>query len=309
MSNATVNFRNVTKEYSQNKRTITAVKDLSLSLSEGEIIGLVGPNGAGKSTTVKLLCGILTPTIGQIEVMGLIPFKQRATLSNQIGVMFGQRSSLWYNIPVIESLYLMRDIYSIPRKDFEVRLKSYSERLDTVSLLSVPVRKLSLGQRIRCELLSTLLHNPKLLILDEPTIGLDIAVKTAFREMIREFAYEQGSTILLTTHDLQDVERVCNKVLLIEQGQKRLDLTMSDIALIAKSNIILDLQKVPGTEVLQKSSYYRGTEQDWLKFYLPSVNLPDLIKDIVDLLGSAAIFKTGTPGLEDILYAYYNKNN
>lgn len=196
-------IKSLNKHYKSSKDIVKAVNNFSLTANRGEIIGLVGPNGAGKSTLVKLLCGILTPTDGDIEVFGLSPSKNRTTLSKDLGIMFGQRSSLWFNIPVKESLLLMKDIYEVPNDIFYKRLKKYAEKLNIENLLSTPVRSLSFGQKIRCEILATILHNPKILILDEPTIGLDIVVKNSLRDIILDFSKENNSTVILTTHDIQ----------------------------------------------------------------------------------------------------------
>ena len=203
------------REYNQ----ITAVKDITFQIPQGEICGYIGENGAGKSTTIKMLTGILVPTSGQIRVNGFVPFKEREKFVRGIGVVFGQRSQLWWDIGVIESFQLLRKVYRVPEEEFRKRLDELVERLQLGELLNRPVRKLSLGQRMRCELVASLLHNPSILFLDEPTIGLDIVVKTEIREFLKKINREQGTTILLTTHDLQDIEALCTRVIMLDDGR------------------------------------------------------------------------------------------
>lgn len=198
---------------------ITAVNDISFRIPKGEICGYIGENGAGKSTTIKMLTGILVPTSGKVLVHGYVPYKDRETFVRHIGVVFGQRSQLWWDIGVIESFQLLRKVYRIPPVDYRNRLEELVERLHLQDLLHRPVRKLSLGQRMRCELAASLLHNPAILFLDEPTIGLDIMVKTEIREFLKEMNREHGTTILLTTHDLQDIEALCSRVIMLDEGR------------------------------------------------------------------------------------------
>src|SRR5690606_23388960 len=201
-------------EYTQ----VTAVKDISFTIPQGEICGYIGENGAGKSTTIKMLTGILVPTAGTVRVNGYVPFEERERFVREIGVVFGQRSQLWWDIGVIESFRLLRKVYRVPESDFRSRLDELVERLQLGELLNRPVRKLSLGQRMRCELVASLLHNPSILFLDEPTIGLDIVVKTEIRDFLLQMNKEQGTTILLTTHDLQDIEALCSRVIMLDDG-------------------------------------------------------------------------------------------
>lgn len=198
---------------------ITAVKDISFTIPQGEICGYIGENGAGKSTTIKMLTGILVPTSGVIEVNGFVPFKEREKFVQGIGVVFGQRSQLWWDIGVVESFQLLRKVYRVSAEDYKVRLDELVERLQLQDLLNRPVRKLSLGQRMRCELAASLLHNPSIVFLDEPTIGLDIVVKTEIREFLKSMNQRYGTTILLTTHDLQDIEALCSRVIMLDDGR------------------------------------------------------------------------------------------
>lgn len=200
-------------------RDITAVKDISFSIPQGEICGYIGENGAGKSTTIKMLTGILVPTSGDIKVNGYLPYREREAFVREIGVVFGQRSQLWWDIGVIESFQLLRKVYRVSHDDYKKRLDELTERLQLADLLHRPVRKLSLGQRMRCELAASLLHNPSVVFLDEPTIGLDIVVKTEIREFLKSMNQRFGTTILLTTHDLQDIEALCNRVIMLDDGR------------------------------------------------------------------------------------------
>lgn len=198
---------------------VTAVKDISFNIPQGEICGYIGENGAGKSTTIKMLTGILVPTSGHLSVGGYVPYQEREKFVKNIGVVFGQRSQLWWDIGVIESFQLLRKVYQVPEQDFKTRLDELVERLQLQDLLSRPVRKLSLGQRMRCELVAALLHNPSIVFLDEPTIGLDIVVKSEIRDFLMDMNREHGTTILLTTHDLQDIEALCSRVIMLDDGR------------------------------------------------------------------------------------------
>jgi ABC-2 type transport system ATP-binding protein len=200
-------------------REILAVDRIDLQIPKGEICGYIGENGAGKSTTIKMLTGILVPTSGEIHVNGYIPFREREEYVRGIGVVFGQRSQLWWDIGVIESFHLLKKVYRVPDTDFKGRLDELVETLEISDILHQPVRKLSLGQRMRCELAAALLHQPSVIFLDEPTIGLDIVVKTKIREFLKQMNERYGTTILLTTHDLQDIEALCTRVVMLDEGK------------------------------------------------------------------------------------------
>ena len=196
-----------------------ALDDVSFYIDEGEIVGYLGPNGAGKSTTIKIMCGILTPTSGDCLVNGFTPWKDREKYVQDIGVVFGQRSQLWWDVPVIDSFYLIKDIYKIPNDLFEEQLKILTQKLDLAPLLNIPLRQLSLGQKMKCELAGSLLHKPKILFLDEPTIGLDAISKLKVREFIKSVNKEFGITVILTTHDMNDIEALTNKIIIIGKGK------------------------------------------------------------------------------------------
>lgn len=215
--------------------TMKAINNISFSISDGEMVGYIGPNGAGKSTTIKILCGILTPDSGTCLVNGQVPWKNRKEYVGQIGVVFGQRSQLWWDIPVMDSFELLQAIYSIPAPRYRNKLDELTHLLNLEELLRTPTRQLSLGQRMRCEIAASLLHEPKLLFLDEPTIGLDVVSKIAVRDFIKKMNAEHKTTVILTTHDMQDIEAITDRVILIGKGQKLLDGTLEDLRLEAGS--------------------------------------------------------------------------
>lgn len=200
-----------------------ALKPISLNIKQGEIVGIIGPNGAGKSTLIKILCGILVPDTGQIEILGFIPYKDRKRYTKNIGVVFGQRTSLWWDLPVYESYTLLKKIYRIDTHTFDKRLEEFSKILLIKHLLYQPVRTLSLGEKMRCELVASLLHNPQLIFLDEPTIGLDIIAKIKIRDFIKRWNKENNCTVILTTHDLSDIQDICNRIVIIDEGKSIFD--------------------------------------------------------------------------------------
>lgn len=197
---------------------LSAVRDVSFEIEAGESVAYVGPNGAGKSTTVKLLTGILVPTSGDVTVCGIHPFQQRQENARNIGVVFGQRTQLWWDIPVIESLRMLGDIYDVPADDYKRVFDELTEVLELEPLLAVPARQLSLGQRMRCDLAASLIHSPRVLYLDEPTIGLDVSVKARFREFIKYMHRDRGLTVMLTSHDVGDIEELCPRMIMIDKG-------------------------------------------------------------------------------------------
>ncbi len=205
------------------KRQVRAVDGISFEVARGEVVGYIGPNGAGKSTTIKMLTGILTPSGGRLRVAGIDPARERMRLAHRIGVVFGQRTTLWWDLPLKDSYGLMRRLYRVPRARFEENLERCVERLDLAELLDVPVRQLSLGQRMRGDIAAALLHDPEVLYLDEPTIGLDVVSKAKVRGFLRQLNEELGTTVLLTTHDLQDIEQLCERVMVIDHGRLMYD--------------------------------------------------------------------------------------
>lgn len=198
---------------------VQALSNVSFTIPDGEMVGYIGPNGAGKSSTIKILSGILTPEEGRVTINGRIPWKQRKEHVKEIGVVFGQRSQLWWDVPVIDSFYLLKDIYSVPEKEFLRNLEELTELLKLSEIVRTPARQLSLGQRMRCEIAASLLHSPKTLFLDEPTIGLDAVSKLAVRDFIRKLNEKKKTTVILTTHDMQDIEALAKRIILIGRGR------------------------------------------------------------------------------------------
>ncbi|MDD5719772.1 MAG: ATP-binding cassette domain-containing protein [Candidatus Krumholzibacteria bacterium] len=211
------------------KRVLRAVDAVSFTIAAGEMVGYIGANGAGKSTTIKMLTGILTPTAGEVRVGGLIPYRQRQSYTRHVGVVFGQRTQLWWDLAVVESLRLLQKIYEVPEADYRQRLDFFNELLGLQEFLHQPVRKLSLGQRMRCDLAAALLHAPRLLFLDEPTIGLDVVAKENVRAFLREARDQLNVTVILTTHDLRDIEQLCRRVIIIDHGKVLYDGLLADL--------------------------------------------------------------------------------
>lgn len=213
-------LKNAIKSFFKRKyQVINSLEDINFSIKEGEIVGYIGPNGAGKSTTIKIMAGILVPTSGECIVNGYVPWKDRKKYVKNIGVVFGQRSGLWWDVPPIDSFELLKDIYEIPQAEYEKKLSELKEYLNLDDILNIPTRQLSLGQRMRCEIASALLHNPKVLFLDEPTIGLDAVSKLALRKCIKQINEKTKITIILTTHDMQDIEALTKRIILIGKGK------------------------------------------------------------------------------------------
>lgn len=223
-------FKNAAKAFfSREYEEIHALNDVSFRIEDGEAVGYIGPNGAGKSSTIKILSGILTPDSGTCVIDGRVPWKDRRAHVSQIGVVFGQRSQLWWDVPVIDSFELIRDIYAVAEDVYKRNLQDLTDLLNLSEILKTPARSLSLGQRMRCEIAASLLHDPRILFLDEPTIGLDAVSKIAVREFVLDMNKRRGTTVILTTHDMQDVEALAQRVLLIGKGRILLDGTLDDI--------------------------------------------------------------------------------
>jgi len=245
----------------RSERQVRALDGVSFSIGHGELVAYIGPNGAGKSTSIKILAGILVPSSGHCTVAGRVPWKERRRHVARIGVVFGQRSQLWWDLPVADSFALIAAIYDVPASEYRPRLAKLVERFEIGPLLDVPVRQLSLGQRMRCELAAALLHGPELLFLDEPTIGLDAASKLAMRRHIIELNREQGTTVLLTTHDLDDVEALCRRVLVINHGRVLADTTLDGLrtSVTRERRLIVDLERegddplFPGSRLVERS--------------------------------------------------------
>ena len=222
-------LKNAAAALFKKREPVPALQDISFSVADGEMVGYIGPNGAGKSTTIKVMTGVLTPDNGICRIDGRTPWKERKAHVARIGVVFGQRSQLWWDLPVNDSFDLIRDIYRVPEDRYRKNVRELSEMLSLGEILRTPARQLSLGQRMRCEIAASLLHDPKVLFLDEPTIGLDAASKLAVREFIRNLNRTRGTTILLTTHDMQDIEALTRRIILIGKGRILLDGPLEDL--------------------------------------------------------------------------------
>jgi ABC-2 type transport system ATP-binding protein len=233
-------------------RSVTvAVDRMDFSIGEGEMVGYIGPNGAGKSTTIKMLTGILRPTSGEITVAGFVPALQRRKYVRHIGVVFGQRTQLWWDLAVVESFHLLGKIYEIPTAEYRKRLGELSELLGLAEFLNTPVRKLSLGQRMRCDLAASLLHKPRILFLDEPSIGLDVLGKAKMRDFLLDINQREKVTVLLTTHDLDEMERLCRRIILIDHGRKLFDGDMMELVdrYAPNRRIIAEVESVPEGDI------------------------------------------------------------
>ena len=237
--------------FHRDKEEIQALSDISFTIQSGEMVGYIGPNGAGKSSTIKILSGILTPDKGTCVIDGMIPWKNRKDYVRNIGVVFGQRSQLWWDIPVIDSFELLKEIYSVSDAAYRNKLEELTQLLQLQEILKTPTRQLSLGQRMRCEIAASLLHDPGLLFLDEPTIGLDAVSKLAVRDFIRKQNEEHATTVILTTHDMQDIEAITDRVILIGKGKILLDGTLEDMKRAA----------VPGTGTNSDAALPEAEEQ------------------------------------------------
>lgn len=251
------------------KRQVRAVDGISFEVARGEVVGYIGPNGAGKSTTIKMLTGILTPSSGRLRVAGIDPARERMRLAYRIGVVFGQRTTLWWDLPLKDSYGLMRRLYRIPEARFKENLERCVDRLDLAELLDVPVRQLSLGQRMRGDIAAALLHDPDVLYLDEPTIGLDVVSKAKVRGFLRQLNAELGTTVLLTTHDLQDIEQLCERVMVIDHGRLVYDGALGGLHSMGQSErtLVVDLEReVPEISVAGARVVKVDGPRQWLAF-------------------------------------------
>ena len=263
-------FASVKNLFNRQYEVKKAVDDISFSIKKGEIVGFIGPNGAGKSTTIKMLSGILYPDSGQLVSNGFIPHKQRKNYVKNIGVVFGQKSQLNWDLPLIESFELMKYIYRIPKDKYEENLKKFTELLDMEGFINQPVRQLSLGQRMRGDIVAALLHSPQIVFFDEPTIGLDVVAKEKIREFIKYMNDTEKTTIIFTTHDMQDIEKVCERLIIIDSGKKIYDGSVSEIknkfAGTKKVEILLENgEKVTSIQEPEIDDVIRGIYEGRLK--------------------------------------------
>ena len=288
------------------RHEVLAVRDLSFDIEPGEMVGYIGPNGAGKSTTIKMLTGILVPTSGHLRVAGVEPSRHRTELARRIGVVFGQRTTLWWDLPLRDSFELLQKIYRTDPARHRANLDEFLELLDLGDLLDTPVRQLSLGQRMRGDIAAALLHDPEILYLDEPTIGLDVVSKGRLREFLRDLNTRRGTTLLLTTHDLQDIEALCDRVIVIDHGTRVFDGSLEALHRSGGSRrtLVVDLVDeappiaVPGAEVLRVD----GPRQ-WLAFPAEASAAP--IVAAVAASYDVADLSLREPAIEDVIREVY----
>lgn len=304
-------FGGLVSLFSREYLTKKALDDISFQVQAGELVGYIGPNGAGKSTTVKILSGILLPSSGQVEVLGRTPWQHRIEIAHQIGVVFGQRTQLWWDLPVIESFELLRDIYDISKIQYQRTLDQLVSALELNKILDTPVHQLSLGQRMRCDIAASLLHAPKILFLDEPTIGLDAVSKLAVRDFIRHLNLEQKVTVILTTHDMDDIESLCNRVLILNDGQIYLDGTLAELRqkISPERRLIVDLLNENDTITdLKAKTLKQEGHRVWLTFNPHEVSTPELISRITSQHLIQDLFIENPP-VEELIAKLYRDAN
>jgi len=241
--------------------TVKAVDDISFDIEQGEIVGFIGQNGAGKTTTLKVLSGLLFPTTGSVSVLGFDPWKRQAAFQKQFSLVMGQKNQLWWDLPAMETFLLNQTIYEVPEKQFRKTLDALIEILDVKDIINIQVRKLSLGQRMKCELIASLLHNPKVLFLDEPTIGLDVVMQKSLRDFIRQYNKDFGATIILTSHYMDDVKELCERAIMIDRGVKVFDGQLKNLIDKYARNKILSLAFSKPVQKKKLEEY--GTVKDW----------------------------------------------
>jgi ABC-2 type transport system ATP-binding protein len=300
--------------FQRDYKTLKAVDAISFQVQKGELLGYIGPNGAGKSTSIKMLTGILKPTSGEMNVLGFHPFRDRKAYTQHIGVVFGQRTQLWWDIAVLESLKLLGKIYAVEPSTFTRRLDELSAILDIGKLLHTPVRKLSLGQRIRCDLAASLIHKPQILFLDEPTIGLDAVGKDATREFLRRINREFGTTIILTTHDLNEIEELCKRMVIIDKGKIIYNGSIAHIKSLPglERSLLMDFSGPAPLERLsqkfgEKITLHQEGERRLRAQFDPKV-LPtvELIREVVGSY-DVADFTVSDPNIEEVVMKIYRE--
>ncbi|RDU22508.1 ABC transporter ATP-binding protein [Anaerosacchariphilus polymeriproducens] len=292
-----------------------AIDDLSFNVGRGEMAGYIGLNGAGKSTTIKILSGLMEPTQGICTVNGMIPYRERKRYTKNIGVVFGNRSQLWWDLPVSESFSVLQKIYEVPKEEFSERLDFLIEILGIKEFYLTPVRNLSLGQKMRADLAASMLHNPAVLFLDEPTIGLDIIVKEKIRQAIKKINKETNTTVLLTTHDLDDIEEICNKIIVIDKGKKIFDGSLDELKNVyaitrtvhfefkEETTCLIDIRERNGILNVENEEKNRIS----IKFLKKEVDFPELMQDIVGKY-DVTDFIVEEPKLEEIVKGIYTKD-
>ncbi len=300
--------------FSRKYEKIVAVENISFSINEGEIVGYIGANGAGKSTTIKMMCGILHPTSGEVLIDNKGFDKYRKEINKEIGVVFGQKTQLWWDIPLIETYKILKSIYEVSDEDYNERFNYLCDLLDLKSFLNQNVRQLSLGQRMRADFAAALIHSPKLVYLDEPTIGLDVLVKDKIRKAIKELNKKYNTTVILTTHDMKDIEELCNRIIIIDKGNILYDGSLHDIKykfgntktvyIPLNSNIDEDMLKKKFNEITLE----KNDENIILKFSLNNIDLDELLLHLINEY-HIKDFKIEDISIEDITKKLYEKSN
>jgi len=286
---------------------IHAVEDLNLEIDEGEMIGYIGANGAGKSTTVKMLTGILEPSSGSIQVDDLNPNKNRKKNAMNIGVVFGQKTQLWWDLPVKESFKLLKEIYEVTDEEYEKRIDEFDEVLQLSDFWDQPVRKLSLGQKMRCELAAAFLHHPKIVYLDEPTIGLDVAVKERIRDFIRKMNQEKDITVMLTTHDIDDIEDLCDRIVVLDEGKKIYDGQLDALVnRFSSRRLVLETDDSIDLDVEGVSKVESVNGQVEIVFDREIISASDLMREVLERY-AVRDFQIKEPDIESVVKKIYNK--
>ena len=328
-----IKVENITKEFKSNKKypgfkgaiksffsteyiIKKAVDDISFSIEDGEIVGYIGANGAGKSTTIKMMTGILTPTSGKITVDGLVPYEKRKENAKRIGVVFGQKTQLWWDLPLSETFTLLKEIYEVSDKDFNERMAFLNSTLSLEDFMLTPVRSLSLGQRMRADIAAALIHNPKVVYLDEPTIGLDVMVKEKVRNAIREINKKYKTTIILTTHDLNDIEELCSRIIIIDNGKKIYDGSLEEIKSRYGARTSIELQVKKKID-LSSLNFKENLEEDDLNikeennkiiatFNKNKISSSEIMSEILKKV-EVIDFKVIETSIEDIIKKIYSE--
>ncbi|MBS6600150.1 MAG: ATP-binding cassette domain-containing protein [Clostridium sp.] len=328
-----IKVENITKEFKSNKKypgfkgaiksffsteyiIKKAVDDISFNIEDGEIVGYIGANGAGKSTTIKMMTGILTPTSGKITVNGLVPYEKRKENAKNVGVVFGQKTQLWWDLPLSETFTLLKEIYDVTDEDFKERMEFFNSTLSLEDFMLTPVRSLSLGQRMRADIAAALIHNPKVIYLDEPTIGLDVMVKEKVRNAIREINKKYKTTIILTTHDLNDIEELCSRIIIIDNGKKIYDGSLEEIKSKygAKTSIELqvkekiDLSTLSFKEILNEDDLVIKEENNKIiaTFNKNKISSSEIMSEILKK-AEVIDFKVVETSIEDIIKKIYSE--
>ncbi|MDH4198749.1 MAG: ATP-binding cassette domain-containing protein [Spirochaetia bacterium] len=296
--------------FSRNYQIIEAIKDISFSIHQGELVGYVGPNGAGKSTTIKILCGILFPTSGIIKVAGFTPSIDRRKFAMKLGVMFGQRTQLWWDLPVSESFDLLKSIYKIEINAYRKNLEFFNDIFGLSEFWGQPVRRLSLGQRVRADLAAALIHDPNVLLLDEPTIGLDVLARSRFRELIKMVNREKKTTILLTSHDLGDIEMIVHRLILIDKGAVKYDGTLKKFLKDygGQKNLLINFSSPPRIVRLPAGAEILNLKDNFLEIKIDTAHISyhDLLK-VLPKWGNVIDIQLESDSLETILSDLYKK--